>query len=153
MNYATSFQERTGGSTIGREAELNLASLEENCTRLRSWASIWGIGLAGTPFFTVRDGHVSVAVLTKKPHDANPETGVHTFELPSGMSLFIQDVPLDEFAAVTADLSSELGDSWEEAGSPEFHRSKDGFGRGTIIVPLQAAAASPQPREAATTTA
>ena len=153
MNYATSFKERTGGSTIGREAQLNLASLEENSTKLRSWASIWGIALASTPFFTEHAGAVSVAVITKAPHDANPETGVHTFTLPTGMALYIEDVALTDFEAVTADLSAELGDKWSQAGMPEFHRSKDGFGRGTIIVPLQLAGASGQSREVAETTA
>lgn len=153
MNYATSFKERTGGSTIGRESELNLASLEENSTKLRSWASIWGIALAGTPFFTEHEGAVSVAVRTQKPHDANPETGVHTFELPTGMALYIEDVPLTDFEAITSDLSAQLGDKWSQAGMPEFHRSKDGFSSGTIVVPLQPAGTAGESREIAETTA
>jgi hypothetical protein len=149
MNYATSFQEREGGTTIRREAELNIGSLEENYTRLRSWASIMGVGLSGSPFVIVRDGVVNVGVQTKKPTAANPETGVHPGEVPGGMSLCIEDVPLASLDEVTAQLPGEFGDAWTAAGAVEFHRSKDGFGRGTVVVPLQPAAGAAGQRQEA----
>lgn len=136
MSFETTYSEREAFPAVGRRAQPTLGSLAEEATRLRSWAAIRGVRLAGQPFVRISGDEVTVNVPTVAPADTNRETGVLTGDLPGGRVMSVTGVPFDNLFAVAEALRDDLG---RGPGLPvEFHPGSDGFTSGTVTVPLPA---------------
>jgi len=140
MNYATSFREREGNAVVARDTDNTMGAIEEHCTRLRSWASIMGVIPAGVPFIRLAPGKMTVNLPITKEVETNGETGVHTSVLCGGTAMYIEDVAFGEIISVVNGLMPELTQNWASTGPAEFHRGPDGFGVGTLVIPLRALA-------------
>lgn len=135
MQYPARYVEREGAVAVARRAEANLGSVEEETIRLRSWAAILGVSLVGTPFLRFQNGDVTVNVGVTRLARPNAETGVSESELPGGRALALEDVPFNQIASVLAGVAAE--EPCAEAARAEFHRSADGFRRGTLVIPME----------------
>ncbi len=147
MNYATSFRKREGHAVVARDTDRTMAAIEEHSTRLRSWAAIIGVTPAGAPFLRLTPGKVTVNLPIANEIETNGETGVHASVLCSGTAMYVEDVPFAEIERVVDELLPDLSETWVSAGPVEFHRGPDGFGSGTLVLPLRALtqAATPTP--------
>lgn len=147
MQYSVSYRQRDGAAAVARKAEANLGSIEEETTRLRSWAAILGIPLLGTPFLRFPNGGVMVNIAIAREAHPNPQTGVVESALPGGPALAIEEVPFEQIAAVLGGISAEEPSA--EGSQAEFHRSADGFGHGTLVIPIADGARARNGRHAA----
>lgn len=136
MSFETTYSEREALPAVGRRADPTLGAIAEETTKLRSWAAIRGVRLAGQPFVRISGDEVTVNVPTVAPADTNRETGVFPGDLPGGRVVSVTGVPFDNLFAVADALREDLG---RGPGLPvEFHPGSEGFGAGTVTVPIPA---------------
>ncbi len=131
----TEYAVRPAATTVSIEAEFTSRALDEAATRLRSWAATRGFPTRGRPF-VVLDGAQTcrVFVAIDDAADPHPETGVTAERRPAGAVVATSNMTRRQAEDVLPGVLDLIGDL--ASGPPEFHASKEGFGEGTLHVPV-----------------
>lgn len=135
MTYSPTVSERTASPAVARSADFSLGIIEEETVRLQSWAAIRGVALAGAPFLRLVGDSTLVCLPTTARANPHPETGVIVTSIEPGDVAVVRGVSFGEVRRAVADVARELG--LDEAGlTAEFERGSDGFGTGSLFIPL-----------------
>ncbi len=142
MTSSTSFSERAASAAVARSSEFTLGAIEEATVRLRSWAAIRDVGLSGVPFLRLAGDSTLVCLPTAARANPHPQTGVTATSIESGDVAVVRGVSFGDVRRTVADVARELG--LNEVGlTVEFHRGTEGFGTGSVVIPLGAGARMP----------
>lgn len=134
MNKTIAYGVRAPLRTVTLQADFNLAAVTAAATRLRSWAMMRGVEIAGPPLLrlsgaTACNVHVPLAD-EAMPH---PETGIALDRCPGGESATLQDVRFGEVRAFVHELLAALG-APQHAASLEYHSLDGDFVTGAVTV-------------------
>jgi len=144
MRYQLSYSERPVEHTVWVATGLSAKTeLETHSQRLRSWAMIMGIKLAGHPFVrfdTPEAGTVHLPTVVSATPRTDLETGVNAAETPAASLVEVADVAFADIGAVAA----ELGRTFDTGAMPvvEYVRADHGFDPGTLVLRLPSEPAS-----------
>src|SRR6185437_1891742 len=134
MRYQLSYSERPVEHTVWVATGLSAKTeLETHSQRLRSWAMIMGIKLAGHAFVrfdTPEAGTVHLPTVVSATPRTDLETGVNAAEAPAASLVEVADVAFADIGAVAA----ELGRTFDTGAMPvvEYVRADHGFDPGTL---------------------
>ncbi len=137
MNIALVAGERTGQSTVCRFSEPTLDAVEASVARLRSWAIVREVQLAGRPFIRLNGAdrmivHLPIAGCA----DPRPETGVIPGRLQPGKTASVEHVSFARAVELAPQLANQLDRTCGLAGPVEFHAGENGFDEGTLVIPV-----------------
>ena len=144
MRYQLSYSERPMEHTVW--VPTGLASpdeMEMHSQRLRSWALIMGVKIAGHPFVRFdapEAGSVHLPTLASAKPRTDLETGINAAETLAASLVEVPGVAFGDIAAVAA----ELGRTFDAGETPavEYVRADHGFDPGTLILRLASEPAS-----------
>jgi hypothetical protein len=144
MRYQLAFEDRPSLTVVSRPCELTPASIEEQSTRLRSWALIRGAPIAGPAFVAVHGrigGRVCLPLgAAVYPH---PETGLCLETIKAGEVARIAPVSLGQLFGEIDELTARLSPDRPLRGCAEFHPVVGGRGEATLVLPLERVPAVP----------
>jgi hypothetical protein len=131
----TEYAVRPARTTVSTVADVTSRALDEAATRLRSWAATRGYLSRGRPFF-VLDGSDTCRVFVPidEEADPHPETGIVVGRHPDSAVACTSTMTRRAAEAALPGLLDVIGGL--AAGPAEFHAGKDGFGDGTLQVPV-----------------
>lgn len=134
MNYALRFESRNRVRTISIPVNWTLAEVEGGAQRLRSWAMISGVGVAGSPFATLdspMSGTVHLPIASESmPH---PQTGIRLDAVNASPYVAAESVRFSESRAVIR----ALRDAYETHGvRAELHACGSDFMSGEVRLPI-----------------
>lgn len=138
MRYQLTYSERPLEHTVWVPTGLSsTAEMETHSQRLRSWAMIMGVKLAGHPFVrfdTPGAGSVHLPTVISAAPRTDLETGINAGETPPATLVEVMGVPFGEVRAV----AEALGRQFATDGTPviEYVRADHGFDPGTIVLRL-----------------
>lgn len=132
MNYRLEFRSRDAIRTVSLAmSHPTLREAENSAQRLRSWAMIREVPIAGAPIMALGrhdSGRVHLPIATTcNPH---PETGIELDELPARQEVIVPDVRFAEIASV----QEALRESCVVDGIPEFHSLDRDFLEGEVRI-------------------
>ncbi|MGE5596948.1 MAG: hypothetical protein ACM3S1_13055 [Hyphomicrobiales bacterium] len=137
MNIELLPGERAGRPTVCHFSEPTLEAVEASVARLRSWAVVREVQLAGEPFVRLNGTDRMVVHLPIVGcADPRPETGVIPGRLQPGKTVMAQDVRFADAVALAAEIGDELDADCGLSGPVEFHAGPDGFARGSLVFPV-----------------
>lgn len=131
----TEFTVRPATATVSTEAQFTSRALDEAATRLRSWAATRGYLVRGRPF-VILDGSETcrVSVPVDDAADPHPETGITAEQRPAGAVAGTASMTRRQAENVLPGLLDLIANL--ATGPPEFHAGKEGFGEGTLQIPV-----------------
>jgi len=142
MTYSPTVLERPASTAVARATDFSLGAIEEATVRLQSWAAIRGVAPAGVPFLRLVGDSTLVCLPTAARANPHPQTGVIATSIEPGDVAVVRGVSFGEVRRAVADVARELG--LDESGlTAEFQRGNDGFGTGSLLIPLGAGARLP----------
>jgi len=137
MNIALVAGERTGQSTVCRFSEPTLEAVEASVARLRSWAIVREVHIAGRPFIRLNGADRMIVHLPIVGcADPRPETGVIPGRLQPGKTASVERVTFERALELAPLLAEQLDRTCGLAGPVEFHAGERGFAEGTLVVPV-----------------
>lgn len=137
MRYQDDLKNRDAGYTICREAAFTLSDVESAATRLKSWAVIMGVGVAGPAFVRLTSdmtAHIHLPV--DRAVDTSAEDGITSGRISAGAGMSRDAVAFDEMRDEARALRAEIGAGRESAGPVEFHSGPDGMRVGSLFAPV-----------------
>lgn len=137
MGYQNDLTNRESGFTICREAEFTLGGLEDAATRLKSWAVIMGVGVAGPAFVRLTSdmtAHVHLPV--DREIDTSVEDGITSGTISAGAGMQRDAITFEAMRDEARSLKAEIGVDRESAGPIEFHSGQDGMRLGSLFAPV-----------------
>ncbi|MCK9518384.1 MAG: hypothetical protein M0R74_05055 [Dehalococcoidia bacterium] len=143
MNIALTAGERSGQSTVCRFSEPSLEAVEASVARLRSWAVVREVQLAGSPFVRLNGAERMVIHLPIVGcADPRPETGVIPGRLQPGKTAAVEHVSFARAVELAPTLADQLDRACGLSGPVEFHAVGGSFEDGTLVFPVMDAPAS-----------
>lgn len=137
MNIALTAGERSGQSTVCRFSEPTREAVETSVARLRSWAVVREVQLAGRPFIRLNGVERMVVHLPIVGcADPRPETGVIPGRLQPGKTAAVENVSFAEAVELATTLAAQLERTCGLSGPVEFHAGEHGFESGTLVFPV-----------------
>jgi hypothetical protein len=137
MNIALKAGERSGQSTVCRFSEPTLEAVEASVARLKSWANVREVQLAGGPFIRLNGAERMVVHLPIVGcADPRPETGVIPGRLQPGKTAAVEHVSFAEAVELAPRLAAQLERACGLSGPVEFHASGDSFTHGLLVFPV-----------------
>ncbi len=134
MHYDLRYESRDRITTVSLPAQRTLASAEHAAQRLRSWAMIMDVPIAGAPVLVLEGSacarvHLPISG-TFMPH---PETGISRDELPATQVVIVPGVRFGELH----DVEQELVSAFDAHGSAEYHTCNRDFYTGELRLPFR----------------
>lgn len=139
MQVALTSEERGGKSTVCHFAEPTLEAAEASVARLRSWALVREVELAGAPFLRLNPNGTDRMVVHLPIvgcADPRPETGVIPGRLQPGNTVVTETIPFERAATLAERIGAELDDECGLSGPVEFHAGSEGFKYGRLVFPV-----------------
>lgn len=137
MNVALTTEERAGKPTVCHFAEPTLEAAEASVARLRSWALVREVELAGAPFLRLNGTDRMVVHLPIVGcADPRPETGVIPGRLQPGNTVVTEPIPFARAATLAERIGAELDAECGLSGPIEFHAGSEGFKQGRLVFPV-----------------
>jgi len=130
------YENRERIRTVTRSSSFKLSELTENAQRLRSWAAILGVPVAGAPFVTLRGTSAQVHLPVGEEYMPHPDTGIRLDAAPAGLTAVASTVHFAEIRAVANALREEFGADGDFVAAPEFHSVDGDFTFGEVRLPL-----------------
>ncbi len=136
MEVTLNYENRDRIRTVTRSSTFKLSELTENAQRLRSWAAILGVPVAGSPFITLRGTTAQVHLPIGDEYMPHPDTGIRMDAAPAGLTAIASTVHFAEIRAVANALREEFGADGDFVAAPEFHSLDGDFTFGEVRLPL-----------------
>jgi len=134
MNFTVGYETRDQIRAVAATADLRLKEVSVAADRLRSWAMIRGVPIAGPAFLKLGGSmtcRVCLPILAEvMPH---PETELELDSSPAGEMARVHDVRFGEVRAVGRELQSALS-SASPGDSLEFHSVDGDFIAGDVVL-------------------
>jgi hypothetical protein len=134
MRYGVWFGERNHLHVAWLPTHLSATAIDQCAGRLRGWALVRGVAIAGSTFVSPGPGATArVCLPLQRPCRPDPETGIGAEVLMGGPIAVVRDVPfsaLTEHALHFADVLAPDG----YRGAPEYQGAF--HGTGLLTLPL-----------------
>ncbi|MEX0784153.1 MAG: hypothetical protein WD557_16040 [Dehalococcoidia bacterium] len=139
MRYPVWFGERRQLEAVWLPTCLSSQDIDQCAGRLRGWALVQGLAIAGSAFVAFgRDGDGRVWLPLREPTVPRPETGIGTGRLAGGVIAVVRDVLFER--------AIELAECFESQLAPGGYRSRPEYqgafhAKGQLTLALHAAPA------------
>ena len=139
MDVNVEFERREPVATVALASPLNLKDVSLTMERLRSWAGVRSVAVAGTAFLRVTgDAECSVHLPLVSATEPHPETRIEAVDVPAADLAIVRDIRFGGIVPLRDALLAALAES--PAAAAEFHSVNGDFFAGDLALVLTKAA-------------